>query len=91
MLTDGTMPEYLYARTNGVVGLLERLIEDGCTEAITSGTERLTGPLLDSLSLTLADAAGRDAHAGEIPAVPARTRRRRNGASDDHGPTPATA
>ena len=33
MLTGGTMPEYLYRRTNGVVGLLERLIEDGCREA----------------------------------------------------------
>lgn len=91
MLTNGTMPEYLYARTNGVVGLLERLIEDGCTEAVTSGAERLTEPLLDSLPLTLLDAAGRDAQAGEIPAVPARPRRRRNGAFDDHGPTPATA
>jgi hypothetical protein len=28
MLTDATVPEYLYRRTNGVVGLLERLIED---------------------------------------------------------------
>jgi hypothetical protein len=91
MLTGSTMPEYLYARTNGVVGLLERLIEDGCTEAITNGTERLNEPLLDSLPLTLADAAGRDAHAGEIPTVPARPRRRRNGAFDDHGPTSATA
>ncbi|MES4909085.1 MULTISPECIES: hypothetical protein [unclassified Streptomyces] len=89
-ITGRTMPEYLYARTNGVVGLLERLIEDGCTEAIASGTERLTEPLLDSLPLTLTD-AGRDAQAGEIPAVPARPRRRRNGAFDDRGPTPATA
>ncbi|WP_406468955.1 TniB family NTP-binding protein [Streptomyces sp. NBC_01594] len=91
MLTDGTMPEYLYARTNGVVGLLERLVEDGCTEAIAGGSERLTESLLNSLPLTLVDATGRDAHAGEIPAVPARPRRRRNGAFDDHGPTPATA
>ncbi|MYV58894.1 hypothetical protein GTW37_04185, partial [Streptomyces sp. SID4931] len=42
MLTDGHMPEYLLARTNGVVGLLERLAEDGCQEAIDSGTECLT-------------------------------------------------
>ena len=44
MLTDGTMPEYLYRRTNGVVGLLERLIEDGCREAIDTGAEFLTRP-----------------------------------------------
>src|SRR6266511_398060 len=30
MLTGGTMPEYLFRCTTGVVGLLERLIEDGC-------------------------------------------------------------
>ncbi|MFI9042623.1 TniB family NTP-binding protein [Streptomyces sp. NPDC053726] len=91
MLTSDTMPEYLYARTNGVVGLLERLIEDGCTEAITSGTECLTEPLLDSLPITLTPVAGRDAHAGEIPAVPSRPRQRRNGSFDDRGHTPATA
>ncbi|MFI7358256.1 TniB family NTP-binding protein [Streptomyces avidinii] len=91
MLTSGRMPEYLFTRTNGVVGLLERLIEDGCTEAITSGAERLTETLLDSLPLTLAG-AGRDALAGEIPAVPAasarrpRGGRRRNTAFDDRGP-----
>ncbi|MEW1637546.1 TniB family NTP-binding protein [Streptomyces sp. NPDC093801] len=91
MLTTRTMPEYLYARTNGVVGLLERLIEDSCTEAITSGTECLTEPLLDSLPITLTSVTGRDAQAGEVPAVPSRPRRRRNGAFDDQGPTPATA
>ncbi|MFE9804642.1 hypothetical protein ACFYP6_38515 [Streptomyces goshikiensis] len=91
MLTSGRMPEYLFTHTNGVVGLLERLIEDGCTEAITSGAERLTETLLDDLPLTLAGAS-RDAEAGEIPAVPAapsrrpRAGRRRNTAFDDHGP-----
>ena len=49
MLTGGTMPEYLYRRTNGVVGLLERLIEDGCREAIGTGTERLDQALLDNV------------------------------------------
>ncbi len=49
MLTGGTMPEYLYRRTNGVVGLLERLIEDGCREAIDTGTERLDQALLDNV------------------------------------------
>ncbi|GAA1146151.1 MULTISPECIES: TniB family NTP-binding protein [Streptomyces violaceusniger group] len=47
MLTEGPMPEYLFDRTNGVVGLLERLIEDGCQEAIASGEEQLTETLLD--------------------------------------------
>ncbi|MFD4745888.1 TniB family NTP-binding protein [Streptomyces rubiginosohelvolus] len=94
MLTQGHMPEYLFTRTNGVVGLLERLIEDGCTEALNSGAECLTETLLDSLPLTLSG-TGRDAQAGEIPAVPAtparrpRARRRRNSAFDDHGPAAA--
>ena len=57
MLTGGTMPEYLYRRTNGVVGLLERLIEDGCREAIDTGTERLTQALLDNVTLSLPDRA----------------------------------
>ena len=72
MLTGGTMPEYLYRRTSGVVGLLERLIEDGCREAIGTGTERLTQALLDNVTLSLPDASGRDAEAGEIPAIPPR-------------------
>ncbi|MGW3765519.1 hypothetical protein [Streptomyces sp. NPDC005131] len=46
MLTTGEMPEYLFGRTRGVVGLLRRLIEDGCTEAILTGEERLTPELL---------------------------------------------
>ena len=62
MLTGGTMPEYLYRRTDGVVGLLERVIE--------TGTERLTETVLDAVLLSLAGACGRDAEAGEIPAVP---------------------
>ena len=69
MLTDGTMPEYLYRRTNGVVGLLERLIEDGCREAIDTGTERLTRPCWTP-SRSAWPPPGRDAGAGEIPAIP---------------------
>ncbi|MFE1411236.1 TniB family NTP-binding protein [Streptomyces sp. NPDC058746] len=98
MLTEGRMPEYLFARTNGVVGLLERLIEDGSTEAIVTGTERLTEPLLDSLPLTLADSVGRDVAAGEVPALPAASRqpgtrpgRRRNTSFDDRGSAASTA
>jgi Bacterial TniB protein len=57
MLTDGTMPEYLYKRTNGVVGLLERLIEDGCREAIDTGIECLTEDLLDEITISVAGAS----------------------------------
>lgn len=99
MLTEGGMPEYLHKRTNGVVGLLERLIEDGCQEAIESGEERLTEDLLDGIAINVTGAAGRDPSAGEIPQVPSPpaadgprnaksgTRKRaRNGSFDDHGP-----
>ena len=101
MLTDGTMPEYLYRRTNGVVGLLERLIEDGCREAIGTGTERLGQALLDDVALSLPDVGGRDGGAGEIPAIPpgptppdgsgARKRKRgRNTVFDDRSPAAGT-
>ena len=97
MLTTGHMPEYLYERTNGVVGLLERLIEDGCQEAIDSGTERLTEQLLDGIAITLTGDPGRDAGAGEIPEIPeppassAKTgRRSRNTVFDDRGPAGQT-
>jgi AAA domain len=102
MLTDGVMPEYLYRRTNGVVGLLERLMEDGCREAIESGEERLTDRLLDSIEISLSGATGRDPDAGEVPVVPpqparsgkgrggsSKRTRGRNTAFDDHGPTAA--
>ena len=101
MLTGGTMPEYLYRRTNGVVGLLERLIEDGCREAIDTGTEHLGQALLDNVALSLPDACGRDAEAGEIPAIPpgpappggSGARKRKRGRStvfDDRGPATGT-
>jgi hypothetical protein len=47
------MPEYLFRRTSGVVGLLERLVEDGCTEALDSGVEQLTEPVLDQVTINL--------------------------------------
>ncbi len=101
MLTGGTMPGYLYRRTDGVVGLLERVIEDGCREAIDTGTERLTQALLDNVVLSLAGAPGRDAEAGEIPAVPpgpappaggdtGKRKRGRNTVFDDRGPASGT-
>ena len=74
MLTGGTMPEYLYRRTNGVVGLLERLIEDGCREAIDTGTEHLDQALLDNVALSLPDAAQPRRRGGRGPRHPARTR-----------------
>lgn len=87
MLTDGTMPEYLFRRTDGVVGLLERLIEDGCALAMETGTEKLTTKLLDNVEIDLGHSnARRDAE--EIPPVPPRASRRpRNGSFDDKGPT----
>lgn len=100
MLTDGAMPEYLFRRTDGVVGLLERLIEDGCREAIASGEECLTESLLDSVAIDLATAPGRDPDAGEVPSIPsapgtdkkgeARKRKPgRNTVFDDRGPAAA--
>lgn len=85
MLTGGTMPEYLYRRTSGVVGLLERLIEDGCREAIGIGIERLTETLLDNIVLDLAGAPGRDPADGEIPAVPLQPAARREPSKRRHG------
>jgi hypothetical protein len=87
-LTGGTMPEYLFRRTSGVVGLLERLVEDGCAAAIATGRENLTAGLLNDIDLTVS-ASGRDPAAGEVPAIPPRPARRagkpRSTAFDDHG------
>ncbi|MFE4536351.1 hypothetical protein ACFRKB_14900 [Streptomyces scopuliridis] len=67
------MPEYLYRRTHGIVGLLRRLIEDGLTKAMESGLENLTIDLLDEIAINLGNVPGkdgiRDAEAGEIPDV----------------------
>ncbi|MFF4602357.1 TniB family NTP-binding protein [Streptomyces sp. NPDC001339] len=94
MLTDGTMPEYLYKRTNGVAGLLERLVEDGCEEAIGSGEECLTESLLEGIEIDAEDGPGRDREAGEVPHVPehkptGQRKRVRNSSFDDHGPAAA--
>jgi chloramphenicol 3-O-phosphotransferase len=101
MLTAGAMPEYLFRRTNGVVGLLERLIEDGCMQAIDTGEERLTTELLDSVEINLGNIPNRDPSADEIPPIPPppaaakakRTggKRPRNTAFDDHGKPPAAS
>jgi AAA domain len=87
MLTDGPMPEYLFHRTGGIVGLLERLIEDGCALAIDTGVEQLTTDLLDEITIDLGNVSR---PAAEIPDIPASTLRKRgrpcrNTVFDDHG------
>jgi hypothetical protein len=95
-LTGETMPEYLFRRTSGIVGLLERLIEDGCTQAMDTGHERLDTGLLDTITVNLGNQPGRDRAAGQFPtaASPANRgaggrRRGRNTVFDDHGSGPA--
>jgi chloramphenicol 3-O-phosphotransferase len=94
VLTDGGMPEYLFRRTNGIVGLLERLVEDACAQAIDTGVETITTGVLDDVDILLAE---RTTVAGEIPAVPkppassrSGRRRARNTTFDDRG-TPAAS
>lgn len=70
MLTGGSMPEYLYRRTKGIVGLLADLIEHGCARAMSTGEETLSRELLDDIVINLRDRTGRDPDAGEIPEVP---------------------
>jgi hypothetical protein len=95
MLSTGAMPEYLFARTAGIVGMLERLIEDGCAHAIETGTEKITPAVLDGIDITLPHAPGRGRTAGEIPAVPPRPagkgnrQRGRNTVFDDPGSSAA--
>jgi hypothetical protein len=98
MLTAGDMPEYLFRRTHGVVGLLRRLIEDSCARAIATGEERLTRELLAGTPIRLGNLADLDPDAGEIPDIPAddappprpkKKRRPRNTVFDDHGTRPA--
>lgn len=91
-LTSGDMPEYLYSRTDGVVGLLECLIEDGVEMAVETGQERLTIQSLDQVAISVEGLPGRDPAAGEVPDLPdqpsTRERRKkpRNTVFDDHGP-----
>ena len=93
MLTAGDMPEYLFRRTHGVVGLLRRLIEDSCAKAIATGEERLTRELLAGAPIRLGNLSDLDPDAGEIPDIPAaappprpkKKSRPRNTVFDDHG------
>jgi len=96
MLTAGGMPEYLFRRTRGIVGLLRRLIEDGCAKAIATGEERLTPELLAGTAIRLDNLADLDPGAGEIPLIPQDVeppvpqrkksgKKPRNTVFDDHG------
>lgn len=97
MLTGGDMPEYIYRRTGGVVGLIERLIEDGASLAMDTGIEEITAGLLDRV-LIRTQHPKRDRAAGEEGEVPptlpskkaVQGRRPRNTVFDDKG-VPLTA
>ncbi|MFC1400062.1 MULTISPECIES: AAA family ATPase [Streptacidiphilus] len=98
MLTGGGMPEYFYRRTAGVVGLIERLIEDGASLAMDLGTEEITEELLDRIVIRTRHpkrdrAAGEE---GDVPHVPPAKRktqgpRPRNTVFDDKGVPEITA
>jgi hypothetical protein len=93
------MPEYLFRRTEGVVGLLRRLIEDGCAKAIATGEEQLTRELLAATPIRLRNLRDLDPDSGEIPDIPAapgppepkKKRRPRNTVFDEHGTRPAAS
>jgi hypothetical protein len=93
MLTGGIMPEYLFRRTGGIVGLLGCLIEEACMAAMDTGEERLTQELLDEVDIDLSQIPNRDPEAGELPDVPAqpprpkktKKNRGRNTVFDDRG------
>ena len=97
-LTGGTMPEYLFRRTGGVVGLLSCLIEEACMASIETGAEQLGTELLDAIAIDLSRLPGRDPAAGEIPELPPqpgkrenRKKRARNTVFDDKGAAGAAA
>jgi len=93
MLTGGTMPEYLFRRTGGIVGLLGCLIEEACMAAMDTGEERLTQELLDEVDIDLSKIPNRDPEAGELPELPGqpaksestKKNRGRNTVFDDRG------
>ncbi len=100
MLSDGTMPEYLFRRTGGIVGLVKKLVQAGCRYAIETGREQITTGLLHTLTLSPADLPGLGPGAGEIPHIPVQPAppprktpaRPRNSVFDDRGaPVSGTA
>jgi hypothetical protein len=59
------MPEYLFRRTGGVVGLLSCLIEEAaCMACIETGAEQLGTELLDAIAI------GPNNHAAPAAAAP---------------------
>jgi hypothetical protein len=99
MLSGGAMPEYLFRRTGGIVGLVKKLVQEGCRHAIETGCEQITTGLLDTLALSPADLPGLDPDSGEVPDIPAppapaarKPRKPRNTVFDDRGaPAAGTA
>ncbi|WP_329345567.1 AAA family ATPase [Streptomyces microflavus] len=97
MLTVGDMPEYLWKRTKGVVGILEKLIQHGCRRAIADKSERLTKELLNQFTVTPEDMPDLDAASGEQPDIPLHepTQKKKpkggNTVFDDDGPAAADA
>ncbi|MFJ4536627.1 AAA family ATPase [Streptomyces tibetensis] len=94
MLTTGTMPEYLFRRCEGVVGILGRLIADGAQEAMDSGRELLDETLLDDIVIGREDRSeGHAEEQSEAVVRQPRSQRRpgRNAVFDDRGPRPETA
>jgi Bacterial TniB protein len=91
MLSAGEMPEYLYRRTGGRVGLVKKLVQAGCRYAIETGQEQITVDLLSTLELSPEDLPDLDAESGELPEIPpasaVRVRRGRNTVFDDRGTT----
>jgi len=97
-LTGGSMPEYLFRRTEGVVGLLSCLVEEASMAAIDNGTETISQDLLDEITIDLSRVPGRDPGAGEVPDTPSQPGRRkkpgkraRSTVFDDKGATGAAA
>jgi hypothetical protein len=99
MLSGGDMPEYLFRRTGGIVGLVRKLVQEGCRHAIETGREQIITELLDTLALSPSDLPGLDPDAGEVPDIPApparasrKPRKSRNTVFDDRGvPAAGTA
>ncbi|MFF3663896.1 AAA family ATPase [Streptomyces olivochromogenes] len=95
MLTDGDMPEYLFGRTGGVVGVLEKLIQRGLRLAIEDKSERLTKGLLNQFAITPGDMPDLDAGSGEQPNIPPhkptpkKKPKGRSSVFDDDGPEAA--
>ncbi|MFE7704953.1 AAA family ATPase [Streptomyces sp. NPDC057486] len=97
LLTDGDMPEYLFRRTGGIVGVLEKLIQRGLRLAIEDKSERLTKELLNQVTVTPGDMPDLDAESGEQPNIPSHKpkpttkAKGRNTVFDDDGPAQESA